>query len=405
MAENKFFLGGDFKIKYELFDKAGVRLPIGNKPFTLKYYNPNDPKKFIIASFDGTHYINIQPKSNYYNVCLQNPQFEVGRLFCEEVIKEADSDFSDSFREEASTYDIGAIARYISNDDVVNVQTNFRQIINPSFDHVISPVLPGAGSLGTYYFTPSGVEGVSNISVWTPQQGFQKVGDTTLNLTDFQKKSDTEIALADKVGHTEFENTFKDYKTSFEVTEDIAAAKSELQGEIGKKVDATTFDATKADLLTSIGEKLNTTTFNEEKTAINTEIGKKINSVDFNSKLADIPTKSDMNAAIAAIANWKRKIVEVLPEIGEETTLYLLPIENPDGDNYYDEYYFQDGKAEHFGDTKVNLTDYPKKSEIPSYLTEYVTKDSLATTLEGYATTAVIGNINTILDTINGEVI
>jgi len=143
----------------------------------------------------------------------------------------------------------------------------------------------------------------------------------------------------------------------------------------------------------------------KEEVAAKAETAAVYSKIEVDSKLADIPTKLDMNTAIAAIANWKRKIVEVLPEVGEENTLYLIAFENPEGDNYYDEYYFQDGKAEHFGNTKVDLTDYPKKSEIPSYLTEYVTKDSLATTLEGYATTAVIGNINTILDTINGEVI
>lgn len=58
---------------------------------------------------------------------------------------------------------------------------------------------------------------------------------------------------------------------------------------------------------------------------------------------------------------WKRpifqiKVVEELPEEGEASVLYLLPVEDPEEGNYYDEYLWIDGAWELVGSTAVDIS-------------------------------------------------
>ena len=64
----------------------------------------------------------------------------------------------------------------------------------------------------------------------------------------------------------------------------------------------------------------------------------------------------------------KMQIVNVLPEVGQEDTIYLVPIEEPETGNNYDEYIYTNGAWEKLGgvQVEVDLTDYVKNTDYAS---------------------------------------
>ena len=91
-------------------------------------------------------------------------------------------------------------------------------------------------------------------------------------------------------------------------------------------------------------------------------------------------TKTYVNQAIASIPQFKVSIVVALPREGEKMVLYLVPKEGS-GNDVYNEYVWieEANKFEFVGSTAVDLTDYATKAEI--------------------------GDIASILDEINGEIV
>ena len=86
-------------------------------------------------------------------------------------------------------------------------------------------------------------------------------------------------------------------------------------------------------------------------------------------------TKTEVNAAIAAANHLKFAVVEQLPTQDiSETTIYLVAKAEPDGQDGYTEYLYVDNQWEVLGDTDIDLSNY-------------VTNDSLATTLADYVKT------------------
>lgn len=75
--------------------------------------------------------------------------------------------------------------------------------------------------------------------------------------------------------------------------------------------------------------------------------------------------------------------VDSVDEITKENTIYLVPSENTDTDNLYDEYLLIDGKPELLGEETVDLSDYPTKEEMNN------------------AISAAIGTIDTALNELN----
>ena len=75
--------------------------------------------------------------------------------------------------------------------------------------------------------------------------------------------------------------------------------------------------------------------------------------------------------------------VDSVDEITKEDTIYLVPSENTDTDNLYDEYLLIDGKPELLGEETVDLSDYPTKEEMNN------------------AISAAIGTIDTALNELN----
>lgn len=187
MNENIFVSGGDFKIKYELRNADNSLAPIGSKPFSLKYFNPEDPSIFLIASYDGNNYVNIVPKVDYYSICLPSPQFNCGRLFCEEIISEIDTDFLSGLRKIASTYDVGEIVRYVDNNSVLNVQTNFATGVWIDLNWRFVSVLPSLGELKTLYFVPNGNN--SDFYIYA-DESWNKVGTTSIDMSNYYTKAE-----------------------------------------------------------------------------------------------------------------------------------------------------------------------------------------------------------------------
>lgn len=195
MAENIYASGGDLEIKYVL--KVGdVIAPIGSLPFILRYYNPNDETKYVEASFDGTTYKNIKPKSDHYIIAIKNVDLEPGRMFCWERIDNASANFTDGKRKDSSRYDVGKIVKVFLGTQNLNTQTNFLQGVWFDYESLFVNVLPLVGIANVIYFIPSG----NNSNLYLYSQGaWRLVGTTSISLADFCTKAEINSLLSNYV--------------------------------------------------------------------------------------------------------------------------------------------------------------------------------------------------------------
>ena len=114
----------------------------------------------------------------------------------------------------------------------------------------------------------------------------------------------------------------------------------------------------------------------------------------------------------------KMLIVAELPETGADDTIYLVPLETPDvSGNNYAEYVYINGAWELLGKigVQVDLTDYYTKTETNTLLNAKANTSDIPTkvsqlqndsnfTTKSYVD-GLVGDINSVLDAINGEVI
>lgn len=80
-------------------------------------------------------------------------------------------------------------------------------------------------------------------------------------------------------------------------------------------------------------------------------------------------TEIEIQTMINNSAKLKKEVVTSLPSSGKENIIYLLKNKN-ETNNFYTEYLWIGGKWEIIGDTKVDLTDYAKKSDVPTKLSQ-----------------------------------
>ena len=80
-------------------------------------------------------------------------------------------------------------------------------------------------------------------------------------------------------------------------------------------------------------------------------------------------TESEIQELINNSTKLKKEVVISLPSAGKDDVIYLLKNKN-DTNNYYTEYMWISGKWEIIGDTRVDLSDYAKKIEIPKNISE-----------------------------------
>ena len=91
---------------------------------------------------------------------------------------------------------------------------------------------------------------------------------------------------------------------------------------------------------------------------------------DVTTTLTNYATKTYVGEQISSVDHLKREIVTEIPspETADKNTIYMLKIESAMGDDKYREYLLIDGTVQCIGDTSVDLTDYAKKTEIPTEL-------------------------------------
>ena len=95
----------------------------------------------------------------------------------------------------------------------------------------------------------------------------------------------------------------------------------------------------------------------------------------------------------------KIEVVTELPETGEANVIYLVPKQDEDENNVFDEYLYVNDEWELIGTTDVDLSNYLAKDNTTSYTptsdynpaTKKYVDDSIA---------AAVGNINTVLATL-----
>ena len=76
-----------------------------------------------------------------------------------------------------------------------------------------------------------------------------------------------------------------------------------------------------------------------------------------------------VSSGIGQVTTFSFQVVEELPSSGTSNHIYLVPISGPtESDNYYEEYCYINSKWELIGTTKVDLTAYAKKTDIPTAL-------------------------------------
>lgn len=176
---------------------------------------------------------------------------------------------------------------------------------------------------------------------------------TTLKATDTEAKK-TEALIRDLLSQL---NLTKD-----EVSKIIAAGDLSQYVTDPKLQEALKSYATKEDLssIDVTGQLVDYA----KKTEIPTKLSQLNNDKTFK-------TESEIQTMINNSAKLKKEVVTSLPTTCKEDIIYLLKNKD-DTNNFYTEYLWINGNWEIIGDTKVDLTDYAKKSDIKTKLSEMV---------------------------------
>lgn len=113
--------------------------------------------------------------------------------------------------------------------------------------------------------------------------------------------------------------------------------------------------------------------------------------------LADYYVKSEIDSKISAIPKFTIKVVSSLPITGiDEATVYLVK-SGDDSQNLYTEYIRADSKWERLGTQDVNLTDYAKKTEIPTRVSQLTNDKGYLTEHQSLADYAKTTTVNSLL--------
>ena len=78
--------------------------------------------------------------------------------------------------------------------------------------------------------------------------------------------------------------------------------------------------------------------------------------------------QSTVNTAISNITHFHFEKAEELPETGKENVIYLVKKTDSEEEDIYEEYLFVDGAPELLGSTKIDLSGFALKTEIPQTL-------------------------------------
>ena len=144
---------------------------------------------------------------------------------------------------------------------------------------------------------------------------------------------------------------------------DVPTKLSELQSDTNNRT-VTDAEKNKLENIEDGAEKNKITSVNQKTGDVVLKISDLENDKNFK-------TEVEIQELINNSTKLKKEVVTSLPSTGKEDIIYLLKNKN-DNNNFYTEYLWIGGKWEIIGDTKVDLTDYAKKTEIRTKLSEMV---------------------------------
>ena len=104
----------------------------------------------------------------------------------------------------------------------------------------------------------------------------------------------------------------------------------------------------------------------------------------------DTYSKTEVNNLISTISTGGFQVVSELPASGESNIIYLVSKSQTSEDNIYNEYIWVNNDWELIGTTQIDLTNYVTNDSLSSTLSNYVLTTSLNSTLENYSTTSEI---------------
>lgn len=314
---------------------------------------------------------------------------------------------------------------------------------------------------------PQGIKGDTGAAGYTPQKGIDYFTQEDIASLNIPTKTSDLINDSNYTNKTYVDNALNGKQNTITSSTDltlnsvtsnsIATNKVDVIGEISynNNNDKTIFayEGTDNDTPTWYGnvgfEKLNnvgTTTFNTDaQYNQNVSFTNSPTCSSTPSTNNDLANKKYVDDSINALSLVSFSVVQTLPVTGESNVIYLVPKSTAQTNNYYDEYIYTNG-WEKIGDTEIDLTGYVKNTDYATFSTggviklsnnygtniydgglyaqtktyqEYqslnnslfIGKGTLENVITGKDLTTksyvdgLVGDINTALDTINGEVI
>ena len=159
-------------------------------------------------------------------------------------------------------------------------------------------------------------------------------------------------ALEDANTYTDSEITKLDigaYAKTSEVTAAISTSEETIQGKLDDKVETSVYEAKVTELADDIADA-------ESNARAYTDVEVK--------KVAD---------ELDAVKTFSIKVVNKLPETGEEKVIYLVPATDTEDKNVNDEFLYIDGKWEQIGTTAINLEPiYTELEELKNMMPEVI---------------------------------
>lgn len=251
-----------------------------------------------------------------------------------------------------------------------------------------------AGSTeSTYYFGQTVVvveNNTANLYQIQPDGSLSSVGgDIAINSSVFATDADGSLNLygfADAVAGAQLvkaaDGTLSWVKPDETTIEGLGTAVETLKTDVANITeDVTELTESVSELESKVGDPANSE-LGTEATGLYAEI-ERLDEEKANA--ADVYTKTEVDAKIAAADHLKRKIVEKYEDIqtyidtyeDEDQYIFMVPNGLTEYDDKYDEYIVIDGKIEPVGSWEVKLDDYVSNQELTTILASYATSSQL----------------------------
>lgn len=285
-----------------------------------------------------------------------------------------------------STNDLVNDSGFIQNtvNNLVNYYLKSQIYTKTEVDNIVSAIstlslnpveqLPTTDiSTTTIYLIPSSTQGVMDqyINLDGTTTGWVKIGDTSIDLTNYVTTSDLTLALADYVTEAELSTYVVDANyvhTDNNYTDTDKAIVGGVTSALALKADKSEIPENTSDLINDSGFITNL-----------------VNDLVNYYKKTETYTQTEVDALISAIVTLDIKVVATLPTTDiSRTTIYLVPSADPQTTNIKDEYINIDGTSagwELIGSTAVDLSDYVTDTDLTTALADYTTTANLTTLL------------------------